>query len=139
LAQESDDLAIRVCEQPPRMQATAVMMPVDAMDAKMNAMDIDDMSTNAGSAESSPAGVEARAPVAKVLVGVEMTPEAEFKAALQRLDAEFEGPAPPALTTFHAYPGNAAGLANAGQPAPLRKRSEDLPEAMMELDGEFLQ
>jgi len=63
----------------------------------------------------------------------EMAPEVDFRTALQQLDAEFEGAANPTSPATFAYA--------AGQPGslPARTRSLDLPEAVMELDGEFLQ
>jgi hypothetical protein len=91
------------------------------------APDLDDASTQAGSAASSPAGVEMRTAVPK------RTPEVDFRTALQQLDAAFEGPANP------TNPASLNFAANQGQPVPVRTRCLDFPEAVMELDGEFLQ
>jgi hypothetical protein len=71
---------------------------------------------------------------------IEMAPEVDFPTALQQLDAEFEGAANPTNpATFHAFLGCNPAIANKGQPGPVRTRSLDMPEAVMELDGEFLQ
>jgi len=64
---------------------------------------------------------------------VEMMPEVDFQTALQQLDAEFEGAANP------TNPAKFSTTANPGQPVPVRTRSLHLPEAVMELDDEFLQ
>jgi hypothetical protein len=66
------------------------------------------------------------------LPDVEMM-EVDFQTALQQLDAEFEGAAQP------TDPAKFSAMANQGQPAPVRTRSLHLPEAVMELDDEFLQ